>query len=63
MSRFRNYGFWLSTAAFAMMLLKAFGMDIGNAEYNEWVNSILGLLVMLGIINNPTTKNKGYLDD
>jgi phi LC3 family holin len=62
-NRLRNYGFWISLAALVLMLLKAFGVYIGDQQFNEIVNAILGILVLLGIINNPTTNNKGYMDD
>lgn len=63
MDRFKNYGLWVSIAAFIPMLLKAFGIDVIPDTYDEIVNSFLGILVLAGIISNPQTDNKGYLDD
>lgn len=61
--RLRNYAFWISVASFIVLILQTFGVDIDLGQYEEVVNSVLSLLVLLGIINNPTTENKGYLDD
>ena len=62
-SRFKNYGLWVSIFAFIPMLLKAFGVDIIPANYDEIVSAFLGILVLAGIISNPTTNAKWFLDD
>ncbi|TCO69486.1 phage holin [Marinisporobacter balticus] len=61
--RLKNYGLWVAVAAFIPMLLEAFGLDVLPENYNEVVKALLGILVLLGIINNPTTNNPGLLDD
>lgn len=53
MSRWRNYGLWLSIAAFIPMLLKAFNIDVLPGNYDELVQAFLGILVLAGIISNP----------
>lgn len=63
MSRFKNYGLWLSIFAFIPLLLESFGLGVVPKNYSEIVNSFLGILVIAGILNNPSTQNKGYLDD
>lgn len=63
MSRFKNYGLWVSIAAFIPMLLKGFGVNTIPDNYNEIVNSFLAILVLSGILSNPQTDNRGYLDD
>lgn len=63
MDRFKNYGLWISIAAFIPMFLKGIGYDILPSNYNEIVNSLLGILVVAGILSNPQTENKGFLDD
>lgn len=63
MSRFKNYGLWVSVAAFVPLLLNGLGCDILPKNYGDLVNSALGILVLAGILNNPQTDNKGYLDD
>lgn len=62
-SRFRNYGLWVSIAALIPMVLQGFGLDILPENYKEIVNAILTILVMAGILNNPTTLNRWFLDD
>jgi len=59
--RWRNKGLWLSIAAFIPMLLKGFNIDMLPANYDEIVNALLGILVIAGILSNPTD-NTGYLD-
>ncbi len=61
--RLKNYGLWVAVAAFIPMLLESFGLDVLPENYNQLIKSFLGILVLLGIINNPTTENKGFLDD
>ncbi len=63
MNRFKNYGLWVSIGAFIPMLFKGLGFDILPGNYNELVSGLLGILVLAGILNNPTTENKGFLDD
>lgn len=61
--RLKNYGLWVSVAALIPMILQGFGVDILPDNYEVIVTTILGILVTAGILNNPTTDNKGYLDD
>jgi len=63
MNRLRNYGLWVSVASLAFMLIQEFGIQITPDKWEVYVNSILGILILLGIINNPNTENKGFLDD
>ncbi|CUQ08907.1 phage holin [Clostridium baratii] len=63
MSRFKNYGLWVAIAALIPMVLKGFNIDILPDNYQEVINAVLAILVMLGIISNPTTDNKGFIDD
>lgn len=62
-SRFKNYGLWISVAALVPMVLQGFGLDVLPSNYTEIINGILGVLVMAGILNNPTTDSKWFLDD
>jgi uncharacterized membrane protein len=63
MNRLRNYGLWVSVASLAFMLFQEVGFQITPDKWEVYVNSILGILILLGIINNPSTENKGFLDD
>ena len=62
-SRFKNYGLWVSIMALIQMILSAFGVKIIPEEYQAIANTILSILVALGIISNPTTEAKWYIDD
>ena len=61
--RLRNYGLWISIASLTFMILQESGVQITPEKFDTYVNSILGILILLGIINNPTTENKGFGDD
>lgn len=61
--RLKNYGLWVSVIALIPMILELFGVDVMPEKFAELGNGILAVLVMAGIINNPTTETKGFLDD
>lgn len=62
MSRFRNYGLWVSLFSFIILMIESLGYsNILPSNYQELISNFLMLLVALGIINNPTN-GKGYLD-
>ena len=62
-SRFKNYGLWLSLFSLIGILLNAFGVNFVPEEYTQITNAILAVLIAAGIISNPTTETKWYLDD
>jgi len=63
-SRFRNAGFWTSLIAFILLVLQEWGITLPvDSDWDSIVDAILAILVVLGIINNPTTENRGFLDD
>ena len=59
--KFRNYGLWISIISAVLMLLQAIGLLFDLPYVNEIITSILGVLVTLGIISNPSDGN-GYTD-
>ena len=64
--RLKNYGLWIAFFSAVILTLRAFGVDIPEAvaqDYKVAVEAILYVLIMAGIINNPQTVNKGFLDD
>ncbi|MDX8367867.1 holin [Cytobacillus sp. IB215665] len=63
MNRYKNYGLWVAVAALGLMIIQDLGLQITPEHYNTYVDAILGILVLLGIINNPTTKHKGFRGD
>lgn len=62
-SRFKNYGLWVSILALIPMVLQGFGVDILPNNYEAIIMAILSILVTAGVLNNPVTENKGFLDD
>jgi uncharacterized membrane protein len=62
-SRFKNYGLWVSIAALIPMVLQGFGLDILPSNYKDIINALLTILVMAGILNDPTTTVKWFFDD
>ncbi len=61
-NRWRNYGLWSAVLAFIPLLLSAFDINIAG-NYQELANGFLAILVLAGIINDPTTFTKGFKDD
>ena len=57
MSRFKNYGLWVSLFSLIGILLK----DKLPVGYDVIVTATLSILVTLGVISNPSSGN-GYVD-
>ena len=55
-NRFKSWALWLAVAALVIFCVKEFGgIDISETV-NGLMNVLLPVLVLLGIINNPTDK-------
>ncbi|MFC7440357.1 phage holin [Laceyella putida] len=63
MKRLGNWGFIASSVAFAALVARLFGVEFVGEDVQTTVDVVLSILVALGLINDPTTNNKGYLDD
>lgn len=65
--RWKNYGLYAAILAFFPVITDALGFYNINlplpGNYDKVVTGLLGILVLAGIINNPTTENKGFGDD
>lgn len=61
MSKWKNYGLWVSLASTVLLVLQVSGVGVDAGKYNLVVNSVLGLLATAGIISNPS-QGKGYVD-
>ncbi len=59
--KFRNYGLWISLISAVLMILQSLGLKFDLPYINEVITSILGVLVALGIISNPSD-GTGYSD-
>ena len=54
--RFKSWALWLALAALIVFCVKTFGnVDISNTV-NGLLNVLLPVLVLFGIVNNPTDK-------
>ncbi|SDY72162.1 phage holin [Thermoactinomyces sp. DSM 45892] len=65
-NRWKNSGMWISLTGLVFLFLQTIGVDITPVKQGAITtvaDSIVGLLVVLGILNNPTTQNQGFLDD
>ena len=59
--RIKNVGFWISIISAVFLILGAFGVEIGDETASSVINAVCSLLVVTGIVSDPTT-GKGYLD-
>jgi phi LC3 family holin len=62
MKRFKNYALWVAVASLGLIVAQAFGLSIAEDKYNEVVNAVLTVLVLAGVINNPTS-GSGFKDE
>lgn len=53
-NRLTNYNFWISIVSAVLLILQAFDINFDIAYINEIATGVLGLLVVIGIINDPT---------
>ena len=64
--RWKNKGMYVSLLAAIPMILNFFGVQVVPEQWGaveDVVNAALSLLVVLGILNNPTTEVTGFQDD
>jgi uncharacterized membrane protein len=62
MSRFKNYALWIAIAAVAGMALVDFGVIPNTELFDSYVEKILYILILAGVINNPTS-GTGFKDE
>jgi len=62
MKRFKNYGLWLAVASLGLIIAQSFGVNIAEDKYNEVVNAVLTVLVLAGVVSNPSS-GSGFKDD
>lgn len=65
MSRFKSYALWAAVLAFIPLLADSMGVYnikiLLPDNYAELATALLGILVLAGILNNPS-KGKGFKD-
>lgn len=61
-SRWKSWPMWLSIAGAVWVILSSFGvtqkLGIDETAYNTLINAIGSILIVFGIVNNPTTPDK-----
>jgi phi LC3 family holin len=62
MNRFKNYALWIAVASLGLIVAQAFGIEIAEDKYNEIVNGVLTVLVLAGVVSNPTS-GTGFKDE
>lgn len=62
-NRFNNYGLWVALLSLIPIVLNMYGINVVPEVYQPIINAILSVFVTLGILNNPTTQSKWFLDD
>lgn len=53
-NRLKNYNFWISMFSAVLLILQALKLEFDVAYVNEIFTAVLGLLVVVGIIIDPT---------
>ena len=53
MKRWQNYGLWVAVASLLFMIVQDLGFHVTPEKWDAYVDLILGILIMLGIISNP----------
>lgn len=62
MSKYKNYGLWVSIAALIPLICEGYGLNILPKNYEEIITTLLAVLVALGVLSNPK-EGKGYIDE
>jgi phi LC3 family holin len=61
-NRFKSPIVWFSLAGLVLLILNTYGLlpklGLTTEQFNTIISSIVGLLVSVGILNNPTDSEK-----
>lgn len=60
-TRLNNKGTIISLAALIVSLLIQFGVDIDSEKILGIVQTICSILILLGLLNDPTQNTKAYI--
>lgn len=60
-TRLNNKGTIVSLAALIVSLLCQFGLNIDSEKILTIVQTICSILIILGLLNDPTDSTKGYI--
>lgn len=59
--KLRNKGFWISLVSAVIVFVQSIGIKVDVPAVNEIISALLTVLVVLGIISNPSS-GSGYAD-
>ena len=60
-TRLNNKGTIISLTALIVSLLAQFGLEINSDKIIGIVQTICSILIILGLLNDPTDSTKGYI--
>ena len=61
LARLNNRGTILALAALIVSLLCQFGLDINSDKIMGIIDTICSILILLGVLNDPTDNAKGFI--
>ena len=61
LTRLNNKGTIISLTALLVSLLCQFGLDVDSEKILGIVQTICSILILLGLLNDPTETPKGYI--
>lgn len=61
LTRLNNKGTIISLTALLVSLLCQFGLDVDSEKILGIVQTICSILILLGLLNDPTETTKGYI--
>lgn len=61
LTRLNNKGTILALVSLLATLVIQFGVDIDANNYTEIATTICNILILLGVLNDPTTSTKAYI--
>jgi uncharacterized membrane protein len=60
-NKFKNYGLWVAVAALIGMVIQDAGFVVTPEKYQAYVDAVLWILILAGVISNPSV-GKGFKD-
>lgn len=61
-NKWRNYGLWVAVAALVGMGLQDAGVPISPEKFDAYVDKVLYVLILAGIVSNPS-QGSGFKDN
>lgn len=58
-SQIKNKYFWMSIVSLIILTVNEFNLNIISNDFENYINSVLTILVAMGILNNNSTSGLG----